>query len=267
MNAVWSILKIRTLHGLQYRAAALAGMATQVVWGFLLLTIYTAFRNQNPGASGLSQGQLASYVWLMQSFLAFVMFWFRDNELFELITSGNLAYEFCRPLDLYGAWFARLAAQRISAAALRSIPILALAWLLPAPYTLLPPASLVAFALFLVTLCLGLAVTVAISQFIYIGTIVTQTPMALLLVVGTVGEFCSGLIVPLPFFPDWVRDVLMWLPFRLIADLPFRTWSGALTPTDSLVGIAAQLGWLIVLVAAGRGLLSRIGRRLVVQGG
>lgn len=267
MRAILSILKIRTLHGLQYRTAALAGMATQFVWGGLLLMVFSAFRSQNPEAAGLDAWQLASYVWLLQSFLAFVMFWFRDNELFELITSGNLAYEFCRPLDLYGAWFARLAAQRISAAVLRSLPILVFAWFLPSPWGLLPPASITAFFLFLVTLALGLGVMVAISQFIYIGTIVTQTPMALLLVVGTVGEFCSGLIVPLPFLPSGLRDALMWLPFRLTADLPFRTWSGALATSEVLAGIGAQVVWLVILVALGRALLTRIGRRLVVQGG
>lgn len=267
MKALVSILRIRTLHGLQYRTAALAGMATQFVWGGLLLMVFSAFRSQNPEAAGLDAGQLASYVWLLQSFLAFVMFWFRDNELFDLITSGNLAYEFCRPLDLYGAWFARLAAQRIAAAVLRSLPILVFAWFLPAPWGLQPPASPLAFVLFLVTLGLGLAVMVAISQFIYIGTIVTQTPMALLLVVGTVGEFCSGLIVPLPFLPPGLQEVLLWLPFRLTADLPFRTWSGALSPPEVWAGIGAQVVWLTALVVLGRALLQRIGRRLVVQGG
>jgi len=267
MRAFWSILRVRTLLGLQYRTAALAGMATQVVWGFLLLTVYRAFRAQNPGASGLDEAQLASYVWLMQAFLAFVMFWFRDNDLFELITSGNLVYEFCRPLDLYGSWWARLTAQRLSAAALRSLPIVVLAWFLPAPYALALPASPAAFGLFVLALVLGLALMVSISMFIYIGTIVTQTPMALLLLVGTVGEFCSGLIVPLPFFPPWLQNLLAWLPFRLTADLPFRAWSGALGTVQVLEGIGAQILWLVVLVAAGRWTLGRIGRRLVVQGG
>lgn len=267
MKAVLSILRIRTVHGLQYRTAALAGVVTQFAWGFLLLMVFTAFRNQNPSASGFETGQLASYVWLMQAFLTFVMIWFRDNELFELITSGNLVYEFCRPLDLYGAWFARLAAQRLAAAALRSFPILVVAWFLPAPWALLPPASPEAFGLFLVSLVLGLAVMVAISQFVYIGTILTQTPMALLLVVGTVGEFCSGMVVPLPFLPAELQAVLAWLPFRLTADLPFRTWSGALTIPEAVAGIGAQIVWLAVLVGAGRALLENIGRRLVVQGG
>lgn len=267
MRAVLSVLRIRTLHGLQYRTAALAGMATQVVWGFLLLTVFSAFRAQSPASSGLDAAQLASYVWLMQAFLSFVMFWFRDNELFDLITSGNLAYEYCRPVDLYGLWYARLAAQRIASAALRSAPILVLAWFLPAPYNLSLPASAAAFGLFLVAMGLGLGVMVAISMFIYIGTIVTQTPLALMLLIATVGEFCSGLIVPLPFFPPEIREVLLWLPFRLTADLPIRTWSGAIGTAEALGGIAAQVAWLAVLVAGGRWCLDRIGHRLTVQGG
>lgn len=267
MRAVAAIFRGRFLLGLQYRTAALAGMTTQFVWGGLLLMVFTSFRQQNPASAGMTSAELASCVWLMQAFLAFVMLWFRDNDLFDLITSGNLAYEYCRPLDLYGAWFARLSAQRLAAALLRSLPLLVFAWFLPAPWGLAPPPSVAAFGLFLVALILGLAVTVAVSMFIYIGTIVTQTPMALLLLVGTVGEFSSGLIVPLPFLPEGLRNVLMWLPFRLTADLPFRTWSGALPISEALAGIGAQAAWILVLVAGGRLLLTRIGRRLVVQGG
>ena len=51
--------------------------------------------------------QLASYIWLQQAFLAFFAVWILDNEIFEEIRSGNVAYELCRPLDLYNLWFVK----------------------------------------------------------------------------------------------------------------------------------------------------------------
>ena len=68
--------------------------------------------------------QLSSYIWLQQAFLALFMTWFLDNELFDLISSGNVAYELCRPINIYDTWFIKSCATRVSKALLRSFPIL-----------------------------------------------------------------------------------------------------------------------------------------------
>ena len=52
--------------------------------------------------------EVVAYCWLKQAFLAFIVLWFRDNELFQLITRGNIAYELCRPSGMYGLWYAKL---------------------------------------------------------------------------------------------------------------------------------------------------------------
>jgi ABC-2 type transport system permease protein len=43
--------------------------------------------------------------------------------------------------------------------------------------------------------------------------------------------------------------------------------SGRVLGTDALLVVAMQLGWLILLVAVTRRLMTRAARRLVVQGG
>ena len=77
----------------------------------------------------------------------------------------------------------------------------------------------------------------------------------------------AGLIIPLPLFPDWMQGALFWQPFRGMADVPFRIYSGHIPAGDALVEIGLQLGWFSVLVAFGLWLLQRARRRLVVQGG
>lgn len=140
MRTYRSVFKLRLLLGMQYRAAALAGMATQFFWGFMLIMVYRAFYTHASGQPPMSLEELASYIWLQQAFIALVALWFRDNELFTLITTGNIAYELCRPADLYGFWYAKLLGMRLSAALLRCCPILLVAGFLPAPYRIkLPP--------------------------------------------------------------------------------------------------------------------------------
>lgn len=55
----------------------------------------------------------------------------------------------------------------------------------------------------------------------------------------------SGYLLPLDLFPDWVQSISVWLPFRLMLDLPVRILLGRLDPGDAVVGIATQWAWIL----------------------
>lgn len=267
MSAYISVLRLRLLNGMQYRTAALAGVATQFFWGFMYIMIFEAFYEHALQTPPMSLKELITYLWLQQAFLAFIMLWFRDNELFDLITTGNIAYELCRPCGIYGFWYAKLLAQRLSSAFLRSFPILIVAFLLPQPYRMTLPANLTTFLLFISSIILGLLLLVAISMFIYISVFITMSPVGSLLMFSVIGEFFAGLTIPIPLMPTWMQNIAYMLPFRFTADFPFRVYSGHIPQDEALIGILFQLAWLVVLVLLGRLAFQKALQRVVVQGG
>ncbi|MDB5085310.1 MAG: putative transporter permease protein [Bacilli bacterium] len=267
MNAYTSVLKLRFINGLQYRASALAGTATQLFFGFIFIMIYVAFYSQSTGQPSISLKDLVAYVWLQQVFLSIVALWFRDNEIFQLITSGNIAYELCRPCRIYPFWYAKLIAQRVSNAVLRCFPILAVSFLFPQPYRMSLPPSPAALILFLLTLVLGLMVIVAISMLIYISVFWTMSPTGSSLMISVAGEFFAGMILPVPLMPLWLQKIAYVLPFRWTTDFPFRVYSGQIPTAQALWGVLVQLLWFAVLLGVGKWSLSRALRQVVVQGG
>lgn len=267
MRAYISVFKLRLNLGMQYRTAALAGVATQFFWGFLIIMVFEAFYSHASGMPPISLKQLISYVWLQQAFLAFIMLWFRDNELFQLITSGNIAYELCRPSGLYGLWYAKLLAQRLSSAILRSLPILVVAVFLPEPYRMPLPHDPLAFLLFAAALLIGLLMIVSLSMLMYISVFVTLSPSGSLLMFGVLGEFLAGMIIPVPLMPEWLQRIVYVLPFRWTADFPFRVYSGHIPLQDAIAGIGIQLLWLFGLLWLGKSAMTKVLRKVVVQGG
>jgi ABC-2 type transport system permease protein len=211
--------------------------------------------------------QVVSYTWLQQAFLALVALWIRDPELFELITSGNIAYELCRPCNLYGFWYAKLLAGRLASALLRSFPILIIGFLLPAPYRFTLPPNVTDFVLFVLALTLGVLVLVAVSMFIYISVFYTMSPMGSLLLFAVTGEFFSGLVIPIPMMPAWVQTLANCLPFRWTVDFPFRVYSGGIGAQQGWLGIGVQCLWLTGLVLIGMWSFRRSLSKTVVQGG
>ncbi|MFF2093194.1 ABC transporter permease [Paenibacillus sp. NPDC058174] len=267
MKAYISVFKMRLNNGLQYRAAALAGIGTQFFFGFIFIMIFEAFYAHAAAPPEMTLSEVITYTWLKQAFLAFVVLWLRDNELFQLITSGNIAYELCRPNGLYGLWYAKLLAQRISSALLRCFPILIVTIFLPEPYRLKLPPDLPSLLLFLAVLIAGLLMLVAISMLIYISVFVTMSPAGSLLLFSVFGEFFAGLVIPVPLMPDWMQKIVYVLPFHWTADFPFRVFTGNIGIEEASTGLLIQLVWLAALIALGYFTMKKALRRIVVQGG
>lgn len=266
MRAYISIFRMRLIAGMQYRAAAWAGVATQFFWGFMYIMIYEAF--YRTGAEREFQWhQLISYIWLQQAFLSIIVLWFQDNDLQNSIANGHVAYELCRPYDLYSFWYARLMGLRLSRAALRCLPILLIAALLPAQYRMSPPAGFAAGGLFVFSLVWSLLLVIAISMFIYILTFITLSPASARLIVGVAADFLQGAIIPVPLMPHGLQTALNFLPFRYVSDLPFRLYSGSITGHDALLQVAMQIIWAVGLFILGHIAMDRVLRRAVIQGG
>lgn len=262
-----ALFRIRFIHTLQYRSAAIAGMVTQFVWGMMEILAFHAFYQTDPTAFPMRFQQTVSYVWMQQAFLSLFMLWFFENEIFESITSGSIAYELARPMDIYHRWFCQSIANRSAKAVLRCLPIFAIAFLLPAPYRLVLPPTITTLFLFILSLLLSLGVVVSVSQLIYISTFYTLSSIGVRVVVGAIGEFLAGGIVPLPFFPQPFRQIAEVLPFAAMQNVPLRIYSGDLQGTDVFRSLLLQIFWLIVLFAFGKWWLKKSLKRVVVQGG
>ena len=262
-----ALFRMRFVNGLQYRLAALAGISTQFFWGFMEILLYRAFYQANAEAFPMEFPALVSYIWLQQAFLTLYMSWFFEGEIFDAITSGNVAYELCRPLNLYAFWFVRSVATRVAKAALRCFPVLIVAFLLPEPFRMQLPVSLPVFLLFLATMVGALLLTVSMTMVIYGLTFFTMTPAGIRAIFMTVADFCAGSLVPLPFLPDRLRAVLELLPFASVQNLPFRIYSGDIAGMEILRGVLLQIFWIVAMVMAGVLIFRAAMRRVCVQGG
>jgi ABC-2 type transport system permease protein len=270
MRPYLAIVSARFRMLLQYRAAALAGLFTQIFFGFVLIMVYEAFYRSTAAPQPLAFSQLASYVWLGQALLA-ILPWNAEPEIRAMIRSGAVAYELCRPVDLYALWFARALAHRTAPTLLRAAPMAIFAMLaMPAlgldEWRLAPPAPLAGLG-FALALCAALALSCAISTLIHITLLWTIAGDGIVMLLTAIVSLCSGLLIPLPLFPKAVYAVLTWLPFAGVADLPYRVYTGSVPAAELGLVLARQLGWTLALIALGRWLVSRGLRRLVVQGG
>jgi ABC-2 type transport system permease protein len=271
MTAYLAVLSARYRMLLQYRAAAVAGAGTQFFWGFIKIMVIEAFYLSTTGDQPMSFAMTVSYIWLGQAFLG--MFpWNYDTEIQDMILRGDVAYEMVRPLDLYALWYMRTIAMRSAAVSLRCVPqFIVVGLLLPytpaAEWALAPPVSWAAAGAFAVALTAALFLSCAITMLVHVSLLWTISGEGLARVLPAFVMIFSGMIVPLPLFPDWAQPILNVLPFRGIADVPYRIYSGHIPVDESGGAILLSVVWALVLIAVGRLILARGYRRIVVHGG
>jgi len=266
MNAYLSILRLRFAVQLQYRAAAAAGFSTQLFFGLVKVMVFMAFYASSNKVQPMSLQQAITYSWLVQVTLRMLP-WNSDAEVLALIRSGNVAYELCRPLNLYASWYSRVLAWRIVPVLLSGVPIWIIAVVLPAGYGMTLPESLGAGLSFGVSLTASLLLGAAISNIMSISTLWTVAGDGMQRLLPAAVMFFSGTTIPLAFFPDWSQPLLSALPFSGLVDVPFRFYIGTLPPSELLPNLALQLCWTAALIGIGLWLLSTATKRIVLQGG
>lgn len=267
MKCYLSYFKLRFISSLQYRASALAGLSTQLFFGLVNICVFIAFFSSNNASTEMTLTQTITYLWLNQSFFALIYQFYKDNELFEIIRTGNISYELARPKNLYLMWYFKILGLRLASMTLRCIPMLIIASLLPSPYRITPPSSLANFLLFVSSLTIGSILSTAISTIYPIIALKILNEKGVLNLIITIADLLSGVAIPLVYFPNFLRVISSFLPFQYVSDLPFQIYVGSISLQAGLEGIIIQLMWVIVIIFTGYILMKKSLKRVCVQGG
>ncbi len=267
MKSYLTYFKLKFKTGLQYRAAALAGISTQLFFGIVYISVYVAFYQSDATSVPMPLDQLTSYLWLNQAFFALVYMWYKDKDILGLIKKGNIAYELCRPQDLYSMWTSKILGERISNLCLRCLPVLLIAVLLPYPFHLDLSITLTRFLIFIPSLILSAFLMVFLVLLYHIICLFTLDEKGVVNILMVMTDILSGLVIPIPFFPDFLQKICNVLPFRYVSDFPFRFYVGNITIQEGLYGLLIQAIWIIILVILGRILMKIALKKTVVQGG
>ena len=263
MRAYLSAFRMRRRLEVQYRGAVLGGIICQIFFGLILIAVYRTLYAGKPQSMPLSH--ITSYVWLQQAF--FRMLVASDPDLLDKIRTGGIAYDLCRPLPLYGFYYARIMAQKLMGSLLRAVPMIIFAALLPGGWGMGAPASLPALLAAAAALVLGLSCVCAMENITMAFTMRTLDPRGIQAMLNLLMTILSGNLLPLTLFPDSWQRVITLLPYAQLLDAPIRLYTGEALLADAPRMLLIQACWTAVLTALGILFWQRNQRRIEIQGG
>lgn len=249
-----------------YRAATLAGIFTNSVFGVIYSYAYLAVWAAAPDAGGYSSNDAVTYVWLGQALLMTVALWGggTTDELAERVRSGDVVIDLYRPVGLIGWYLAgdlgraayHLLTRGLAPMLVGSV-LFDIAW---------PPGPVAAVG-FLVTVVLAVVVSFGIRFLVASTAFWMLDATGPRMLGGVLAIFLSGMAVPLVIFPDGLRQVALALPWAAYLQTPADIWLGHRDGWSLLGGLAAQAGWAVVLLGCCALTLRAATRKVVVQGG
>ena len=248
-----------------YRAATVAGIFTNSVFGVIYSYAYLALWAARPDAGGYDATDAVTFVWLGQSLLMTVALWGggTTDDLAERIRTGDVAVDLYRPVSLLGCHLAVDLGRAAYHFLTRGLAPTAIGLLLFDVRLASPMAALAFLA------SIPLAVTVSFAM----RFLVASTAFWLLdasgprILSGAGAVFFSGMTLPLVLFPGWLGTLAQALPWAAMVQVPNDIWLGRHPGWEALAALGFQALWALLLLGACQAVLSLATRKVVVQGG
>jgi ABC-2 type transport system permease protein len=248
-----------------YRAANLAGLATNLFFGalraYLLIALFNARGAEH--VAGYSVQAAVTYTGLSQaliSYLALFSWW----DVIRSIRTGEVATDLARPVDYVGYWCAQDLGRAAAQILWRGLPMMALYAL--AYRIVLPPTPQHWLAL-VVALVLALLVSFGWRFLVSLAAFWTQDAVGLGRLAWTASWFLSGFLMPIAFFPPWMTALMMLTPFPAMVSAPVEIYLGLLDGRELLAALGMQAMWAALLFVVCQLVLAAGVRKLVIQGG
>ena len=248
---------------LAFRLRYFTGIVTYTLNVTVYYFIWSAVYHPGQSIAGYNLPQMITYVsvgWIIRSFYTNTI----DQEMAYEVIDGRIAMDLIKPVSVQWMWICRAMGESAFRLGLLTLPTAVLVALV---FPVHGPASREDFLLFLVGVLGSFFLMGAINFMIGTCAIPLKSILALIRAKFWLIELLSGLLIPMAYFPDKIRDVLAWLPFEHIAYTPLQIYLGKFDRAHALRALATQWFWVAALLILADLWWNRSLRRITIQGG
>lgn len=238
------------------------GLVLNTIGMAILYFFWRAVYGTTDTIAGLSLNTTLTYILLAQVFRPLT-----DVDLiFEFgynLREGNIIHQLLRPLNIQAMYYM----QNVGALGTQMILQVPLALVATFLFGLQWPADLRLWVAFIVSGLLGYTALFFFIYCIACLTFYTTEVWGLGVLIFGMSIFFSGGLVPLAMMPEWLRLVVLSIPFSQALALPINILTG-ITPLNEVTHIwMTQVLWVLGLWLASNIIFRVAIRKVTIQGG
>ena len=263
MRLFWELVKLSFQRQLTYRAATLAGLATNFFFGMLRASVLTSLYGARSQVEGVSLEGAITFTALSQASLAFLSM-FSWYDVMDSVYSGQVGSDLLKPMNYFTFWMAQDLGRALASLLTRGLTIM-VAYAVFVGLTF--PQTAVQWSVLLVALFLSWLVSFAWRFLVNLASFWTPNAQGVGRFAFVLSWFLTGFLMPLRFFPGWFVRLAYLTPFPHTVNALIEIYLGVLSGPELLQTLLGQLLWAVALILAAQLALRAGMRRLVIQGG
>jgi len=257
----WAIFKTQLINSLAYPGDLFSRSLTIVVflWVFAQLWRVTYQSVGQPAISGLTYRETLWYLLLAETIVLSKPK--LSTTIATTVKDGSVAYLLNKPYNFLLYQISIGLGDSVMQMGFNALVGGTIVWLLVGS-----PPALWGWPLVLVAVIVAWLIDFCIAAIIGLAAFVTEEISAFEWIYQKITFILGGLLIPLDFYPDWLRSIALSLPFAYTIYGPARLFVDPALSRFALL-LAGQLAWLLLL----GGLLTFLYRRgvtwLTINGG
>ncbi|MFC1975211.1 ABC transporter permease [Chloroflexota bacterium] len=252
-------LQTAMAYRVRFFISLLSGMVQALVLYYIWQVVYRGQAELN----GFTLAEMVTYIFISYAVRNLYSF-YTEIGISSRIRDGSVAMELIKPLNYQLARFFESLGPVVIEGILTGIIVLAVGF---GVFKISGPANPVAGIVFVASLGLSLLVNFAISYVVGLFSFWTTGMFGLINSKRFIVDFFSGGLVPLAFFPDWLRSVALVLPFHSIVHLPVSIYLGQIEGQQMVQALLIQTFWVVVLWGLGSLMWSQASKQITIHGG
>jgi ABC-2 type transport system permease protein len=247
-----------------YRAGFVVNQIGSVFYVVAMFYLWQViFLGKAGNLGGFTWPQMKAYL-LVAFLLNSTMTWFDEWAMGQDIREGRVATDLARPVDFQVKRFAEAVGpvpfEVTSALCIGAIVAFFFGGIaFPAD-----PAHL---ALFILSAALATLLKFAIIYCVSMTAFWTTGMEGVQNARFAVQNIFSGALIPLVFFPDWLRSIASVLPFQSLISTPALIYLGTMDGPTTAIMIGTQAAWAVALLLFGRLLWRSAVKAVTINGG
>lgn len=257
------IYKMRIQKSLAYRFDVFANIIFQCIVMFATAFFWKAIYAGSDRFWEAGISDMLTYT-IVSSFMSVLFVTTVEARLMESIEKGTVAMDMLKPVPLFGIYFFEDIGNITPLFFVNGLPVLIIGSL----FIRIPvPKDGVSAFLFFISFLLSFFINWLVAALFSLLSFVVINMSPLIQVKKHVLRLLSGSIIPVWFFPEWLKNILELFPFVYIYQLPLDLYIGRYTIEKALPKLCIQFAWVCILAVLFHIAKGNMVKKVMVQGG
>jgi ABC-2 type transport system permease protein len=259
----YSLGKTSLQNSIAYRSSFITNMCASLFFAISLFYLWKTIYTGKSLIAGYSWDEMKAY--LLITFISNTLLsWYSETAISKKILDGSVAMDLLKPLDFQKS---RLA-ETLGTGLFESLIGIVMACIILVLYTgIMTPSSPYIWLLFLISMSASVFIKFGVIYIAGLCCFWTSNPFGIAVARAAITNLFSGALIPLTFFPGWLKNLALSLPFKGIVYTPASLYLGRISGTAALREITIQIFWAVLLWFLGKLVWNSAVKQVTIYGG